>query len=663
MALRSRFGYRTPIPSITTAKAQTKSFSFKDGVDAYSDNDDVQSTALIYATDARMVKKGRYRTRKGASRYSVPVGEAVSASQTNTSGANVQIVSGSRAVAEKLTVTSTGGVTMVETRVRSAGSSIGSLLVELYTNVSNAPGVLIARSSIAGSSINATFAYLPSYFIAAPAMTSGDTVWVVIRGQDEMVGDYEVSTTTASSNAAYRDGETTWVTAAYSLNTRLSIAPLTPVKGRPYRAYRSNGLAVTLFVAGSTLYSVNDVTGATTALYTSLNAAAARYRFDMAQDAVYFTDDGLSKPYKLDLTTMTVSVVTAAPEVSHLAVEHKGLMFYGNAVDRSQVYFSNFGQYDKFTSTDFLTIMAPKSPYRHTALAKLNGALYVFANKNKYLVLGDSNATWSQDEATDQRGTFSQESVAYNENYIFHADDDGVHQFNGTESVNLAEPFLEEYKAIQNKGAITLEIFNNRLYVFYAPAGQPVNTECFVINLLLKVYEGKDLNQYIGGTFARFSQDNVYIQSSNRVAALYYGEAAANNYDNLGGQLQFELRTSYGHFDSPSQFKRVPKWRPVFEPVSGQYSVDVAYAKDGQTDIADSDWLKVDLGSNNPRYNTGLLFDSGVRFATPGTSVEPQDLFISGEFKRVQRRFRKIAAHQPVEMDSEVMTVETQRVL
>lgn len=654
MRLRSRHGYRTYIPPTSTQKAQTKQLSYKGGVDTYTDNDDVKPDTLVYATDARMVKKGRYRTRKGATRFSVPVGEAVQGSVTATTGADDQTVGGSRAIAQKLTVGATGAMTMAEIRVRSTGSSIGVLLVELYSNSAGRPGALLARSSIRPSDITTTYAYVPCYFMAAPGVTSGDVVWVVVRGQNEDVTDYEVSSTTASADALTMDGGTTWVAATWSMNTKLSVAPANAVKGL-YRAYRFNGLKKTLMVAGTTLYGVDEVTGATATVQTGFSSAYTNYRFDMAQDAVYFAFG--SKPWKYDLATGTASEVTDATFTADLCIEHKGLMFYNDLAEGTQLNYTNFGEYTEFTSTDFLVMGAPKSAHRITALAKLNGVLYAFARKNKFVVFGDSNATWSIDEATDQRGTFTQESLVYDENYIWHADGEGIHQFNGTESVNLAKPFLEEYLDITDKDSIVLEKWNNRLYAFYSPNGQPQNTECFVINLVLGVYEGKDLGVYIGRTFARFAQDDVFLQGSNRVAALYYGEQS--DYDNLGDQMQFELRTAYSHFDSPAQYKRIPTWRPLFDSVSGLYSIDVGYAVDGQTDAT---WFNpVSLASNNPRYNTGLTFDSGVRFATPGASVEPQHLFISGEFKRVQRRYRHLAAHEPVEVDSEVLMLETQR--
>lgn len=74
--VKSRFGYRTAIPPLSSAKGQTRAISFKDGVNTYKDNDDMKVTELAAAYDARFVKIGRYQTRRGLDHYSVPVGGA-----------------------------------------------------------------------------------------------------------------------------------------------------------------------------------------------------------------------------------------------------------------------------------------------------------------------------------------------------------------------------------------------------------------------------------------------------------------------------------------------------------------------------------------------------------------------------------------------------------
>ncbi|MFE7720094.1 hypothetical protein ACFU44_13755 [Nocardia rhizosphaerihabitans] len=651
----SRRGYRTPIPTTTTRKAQTKQISFKDGVDTYKDNDDVPATQLVAAYDARFAKIGRYRTRKGLDRYSVPVGEAIDVQLTSTAGASTYSLSDTLIGAQKLTIVAGARATRIDVRIKTDTSPVGMVLVEVYDNDSGAPGNLLCRSSIRAADISSAFAYLPVYFVEAPTVTTSQVVWVVVRGQTGASG-YLLSTNTAATNAlTSTDNGVSWTAAAFDFNVKLYTSTSGGVKG-VYRSYRPNGQKVSVMFAGTSAYTINDGTGATTAIKTGLSGSATHYRAQMVQDALYWVN-GLEKPYKYDFSAVTQ--ITAAPYVPSLIIEHKGLLFFNDVDDKTRIFYSNFADYGTYTSTDFIYVPAPKSYDGLTAFAKLNGVLYLFARRNKFQLYGADNVTFFLDEATSQRGTFSQESVVFDANYIYHADSDGIWQFNGTDDKNLALPFLEDYLAISDKTSMQLEVYNNRLYAFYTPAGAADNTECFVINLALGKYESLDRGAIVGRTFSRYAQDDIFIQASNRVAALYYSELNSNDYHNLGDVISYELRTAYNHFDTPGQMKRIPKWRPTFDAVDGQYSIEAGYAVDGATDAT---FTAVPLGGAGARYDTGLRYDDGSVYV--GTlTISPTDLLVSGTFKRVQRRYKHTAAREPVEVDSEVLTLETQRLI
>lgn len=653
--VKSRLGYRNTIPASTSRKAQTKALSFKDGVDTYKDNDDKSPTELDAAIDGRMVKIGRYKTRQGLDRYSVPLGEAVNVQQSSVTGASTYDITDTQIAAQKLTVAGTGRATKIEVRIKTGTSPKGTVLVELYTNDGGMPGTLVGRGSIQASSITSSFAYLSVYLVEAPTVTVSDVVWVVIKGQTGATG-YTLSTTTNATNGkTSNNGGGSWTAATYDFNVKLYTSTSGGVKG-VYRSYRPNGTKTTVFFAGQNAYTVNDGTGVTTSIKSSMSSSATKYRAQMVQDALYWVN-GFDQPYKYDFTTVTQ---LTTPYIPDLIIEHKGLLFFNDTTDRTRIFFSNFADYSTYTSTDFIYVPAPKSYDSLTAFAKLNGILYVFAKRNKFMLYGSDNATFALDEATSQRGTFSQESVVYDANYIYHADENGIWKFNGTDDMNLAKPFLEDYLAITDKSTIQLEIYNNRLYVFYAPPGEADNTECFVINLQLNIYESLDKGTVVGRTFSRYAQDDIFIQASNRVGALYYGEASTNDYANLGDQLQFEVRTPYSHFDTPGQLKRVPKWRPTFETTDGDYSIQAGYAADYATS---AEYTDVSLSGSSVRYDTGLLYDDGVTYSSGMGMVEPTSLIVNGYFKRLQRRYRHIAAREPVVMDTELLTIESQRLI
>jgi len=653
---QSRYGYRTQVPSTSSRKMQTKQISFKGGVNTHDDNDDLDVTELAAAIDARMVKVGRYRTRRGATRFCTPVGETKDVSQESTTGASTHAITATAYLADKYTIATTGRVTRVDVSLKYATAPSGVLLLDLYTNSSGAPGTLLATSSIATNTLSTSAAYLSFYFITAPQVTAADVIWVVVRAQSG-TGEYLASTTTTATTAlTSTTSGSVWTASTYALNAKVYVTPTTPVKGVK-RVNRPNGLNYTFFAAGTSMYSVDESTGATTAIKTGLSASATKYRFEFVQDCLYWVN-GYEKPYKYDFTTVTQLNMTNA-QVQHpsLIIEHVGLLFVARE-DDTLMCWSGFGTYDTWTSTDSAYMNAPKTPFSMRALAKLNGSLFTYAERNKYQLMGDTNSNFTQFEAASQRGTFSQESLVFDDDTIYYANDEGIFAFNGTDDVNLALRFLDDYQAIPNKETIVLEKHDGRLYVFCAGPSAAGNDRCYVINLQLGGrLESLDLNTPVGAASAAKDSTNKFIAASNSVAALYQFETDTADYANLGAPLDFEIATAFNHFDTPGQLKRISKWRPEFMAGRRGYSVQAGYAKDHETTVT---WSDVSLDPSSTKWGSGWLWGDGTRYATD-SNIQAMSVSIGGEFRRLQRRYKHVAAREPVEFDSEVLEIQTQR--
>lgn len=641
------------MPNLTSQKVRTKSFSFKGMVNTYKDNDDLDVTELYAAIDARMIKKGRFKTRRGLDRFSTPVGEVEDVSLTSTTGAADASISGTNAVAQKLTVATGGRITKIDVRLKTTATSSGVIIVEVCEDSAGVPGAVIATSSLDASSVTSSYAYHSVYSIDTPAVSATDVVWVVVRTQNANAGEFNISSTSSvSTGLTSVTAGSSWTAQAYGFNVKLYTTPEQPVLGM-VRVNRPNGLNYTFFAAGTSLYSVNEGTGVTTEIHSGMSALATNYCFEVVQDAVYWVN-GYAQPYKYDFTTVTQD--DDCPFNPDIIIEHVGLLFVARN-DDSKIAWSGFGEYQEWTSTDFAYMLAPKTPFTMTALAKLNGVLYTFADRNKYQLLGEDNASFSATEASDQRGTFSQKSLTYDDNSIYHASHDGVWQFNGVESRNLAETFLEDYMDIVHKDRIVVEKWGFRLYVFYPSASSAINDSCFVINLNEGKLESRDLNTPIGHAFARKDSTNLFLQASNVIPAVYVAESESNDYHNLGAPLNYELQTAYNHFDTPGQYKRVTMIRPEFASVDGQYSVQLGYALDQDPNAT---WTDFDLSGNSTRWDSGWLWGDGTRYATQ-RNVQATSWLIPGTFRRIQRRYQHVAAREPVEFDSEVIALGIER--
>lgn len=645
---------RVPVPSVTTEKAQTKPIDYKKGAYTGTPNDLQPKNTLRYVMDMRFNGIGKYRTRKGCDHYSVAIGETVNAEVASTAGAADKGFTTTTWYAEKLTATATGVADRIDVRLKNSASATGTVLVMIYSDNSGSPGTLLATTTISQTSITSSYAYLTAYAIQAPGITNGSPYWVVLGLQESGTGTMYVSSTTNSTNAKVSTNMgQSWSAGAYSLNVKLYTATVGGVKGLT-RIYRPDGSGTTFFAHGSNVYTVNDVTGVATSVDSGISSSAAFVRFDYVNDVLYYVD-GIGKPRKYNFSA--ASAVSASPYNATNIMEHVGILFYFDKDDPTRLFYTNFADYETFTSTDFIYVPAPKRADHLTAMAKLNGVLYPFTKKNKFMLMGQDNATFKLDEAYAQKGTFSQESVVFDENYVYFASDDGVYKFNGTSEKNILEGMIDDYTGLLFKDDIHLQLHDNRLYVWYRPNGGAEANKCFVYNTLYEVIEGIDDNTYVGRSFARHDTTDKFLQASNRAGVIYYGEQSTNDYHNLGSPLAAEVRTSYDHFGSPQQLKRITYWRPIIQSAQGNYTLQAGFAADYSDDV---NYSNISLQGSGYTYDDpGTLYDLATYAA--GVSNTDTTLNIYGSAYRWQRRYMHHAAHEPIEFAGEVLKVQTRR--
>lgn len=653
MFKRTQLNRSRAVASNSSLKTEPQSNNFLKGEYTYTPNDIRPADSLTLIQDARVASIGQYKTRKGCDPYSVPIGEAVNVEVTSTTGAADKSFSSTVWYAERVQATATGRLSKVEIRIKNDASATGTPMVAVYSDDSGEVGVQLGRSSIASSLITSSYQYLGARYIEAPTITNASYYWVVVYTQGG-TGSYKISSTTSLTNAdTSTSAGGTWSDTSYSLNVKLYTATSGGVKGLR-RVYKSDGTAYTFFAHGTTLYSVNDTTGATTAIDTGLDSDSTDVRMEFINDILYYTD-GEQKPRKYDFAV--ASEVSAAPSTARNVLEHVNHAFYFDSTDRTKVYWSDLGDFEVFPSTNFRYVPASRKSDKLAAMAKLNGLLYFFTLKNKFVHYGQDNATFQVDEAPAQKGTFSQESVAYDENYIYFISDDGVYKFNGTSEENIALPILDKIEGLLDKDNCRLELHNNRLYVWYTPNAEADNSSCLVYNTVLNIWESEDTGTFIGRTFARHDNSNQFLQASNRIGAVYYGELSTNDYNNLGDILQTELKTHYDPMGAPQQLKSIRKWRPDFRAQSGNYSAQVGVAADFSDDVT---FYDVPMQSSGFQYDAAdALYDTAT-YASEG-EIHITTLEVPGEAYRWQRIYKHHAAREPIEFTGETLAVQMQR--
>jgi hypothetical protein len=647
-------GRRVPVPTISTAKVQTQPIDYQKGLFTGLPNDLQPPNTLRYVMDMRFNGLGKYKTRQGCDHYSVAIGEAVNAQVTSVTGAADKGFTTTTWLAERLTATATGVADRIDVRVKNSSSATGTVQVMVLADSSGSPGALLATTTVAETVITSSYAYLTAYVMALPDITNGTAYWVAVGLQTSGTGTMFVSSTTNSTNAKVStDAGQSWTSGAYSLNVKLYTATAGGVKGMR-RIYRPDGTPITFFAHGTNLYKVDEVTGATTSVDSGISSSSTVVRFEYVNDILYYTD-GIGKPRKYDFTSATI--VTTAPHNATNIMAHVGVLFYFRLDDPNQFFWTNFADYETFTSTDFTDAPAPKTADHLTAMAPLSGVMYFFTERNLYMQMGQDDATFNLTQAYAQKGTFSQESVVYDQSYIYFASDDGVYQFNGTSAKNILEGIIGDYTALLTKSDIHLELHDNKLYVWFRPNGDAQVNQSIVYNTLYNVIESVDGNTWVGRSFARHDTTDKFLQASNRAGVIYFSEQSSNDYHNLGSPLQAEVQTSYDHFGSPQQLKRISYWRPIIQSTQGNYTLQAGFAADYSDDVNFTD---VPLQGVGYTYDDAASIYDLAQYASTTANIDTT-LNIFGNAYRWQRRYKHYAAHEPVEFAGEVLKIETRR--
>ena len=317
--------------------------------------------------------------------------------------------------------------------------------------------------------------------------------------------------------------------------------------------------------------------------------------------------------------------------------------------------------YDAFDRDFRQNFPAIKTGDPLTAMFNLGGIIYILTRRNKYYMYSQTADVWSQQASSAQHGTFSQESVVCDLNYAYYACDDGIYIFDGSSESSITEKTIQKtYDAIKGKESIALELYNNRLYVFYSSKGNGTNDACLVYNINLKLWESFDTGTPVCATTARQTASNRFICGSSNFGQLFIYEDDSNDYADLGAPIDFDLETSYLHFGTPSQLHRITKWRPEFSTTDRPYTIKCGYALDFTDDVKYA--YSIDL-LNKTVLDEHYVWDNPPDY---GNTVTPTKLTtipkVYGQFRRCQIRYQHHAAFEPVNFKSHTLTVQTERI-
>lgn len=714
MAIKSNFTRRN-IPSVGTRKSAPTTTNFAKGVATYKPNDTMDSDELRLAQDARFDRVGEYGTRSGLKALSSNI------IGLTTNGATTGLTASLATITEAYTYTASKNARICGFRLEAkrVGDATKAPIAKLSLYINDE---LADTTCINPSDIETSDGSFDALFNAAPDIANGDVVTIKVTAQANSQSTVENDTyLSANSNAlagALLTCTAGGVDSIFEANIDGVKTVLFTQNGVLYRMAENGTMTVVRELptgAGTVRYSQNlnqirytdgkesprlldpskswsdaKIDTLDLATDTDLEITPTNIMNGTSDNLIYFasepdTEAVWTYPYGYTYSkspafsttatiegnigdTLTINSSTITP--SGFAI---GDWITGQGTGTGEITAISGGNvtvtivdttpqtissYDRFNVDFYQNFPAIKTGDPLTAMFNLAGVLYFQTRRNKYLMYMQSADSWTQQASNAQGGTFSQESVVCDLNYAYYANDNGVYIFDGSSEQSLTQNTIQNaYDAIPNKETIRLDLYKNRLYVFFSNNGAELNS-CFVYNINLKVWESFDSNTYVGATSARQNASGRFLCGHSRIGLIMTNEDG--DYSNLGQPIAFNLETSYQHYGTTSQLKRITKWRPEFATTERAYTVECGYSQDFSDQVKYA--FSIDLQRQIP-VTTDYIWDNpsdyGVKAIPTIHTTTPK---VNGEFYRCQIRYQHIAAFEPVIFRSHTLTIQTQRI-
>jgi len=649
---RTRFGSRSRLSlkrrPVVSPKLLAKRVLNLKGLDQVLPDEISQDGSSPFLKNARYYaeketnKRVAISTKKGARFYSKPIGEAEDDTEVSTTAASTQDISTTTWVAQDFTTTTAGRLTKVELNLNTE-TGTGPIIVEIYTDVSSAPGVKLATSSILGSELGSSAAYLTARFIEAPKVATTTKYWIVAYIQDNGTGTYDwTSTTNTTTGLTATDSGVTWGAASVSFNFKTHIATDFSLAGY-FRRKTETGTAETLLAGNGSVHAVNDITGATTSLTSGLSANADYYSFANILGQTYIAN-GVDVIQQYDGTTATTNTIIPR---ARLLTQHKNRLFA--VVSDTEFKWSgsddDLNDIDTWLSTSFAHVPSPFTGDPITAMIPFQDNLVFFTRSSKYILYGDDPANFSLSQAVGKMGAVHQRAVTADENYLYFISDDGVYRFDGSQDERISDkiqPLIEEIADI-TKASLTH--YDRKLRLYHRPPGQGFHNEMALYDIVYQDWFNDT------GTYSKdalvFNQEvsQQLVEVSSVVGAVYYGES---QYSDMGRPIEFEYRTKYFDFKRPTQEKIPKRFNPLLRSQSTPFNLVIKIDKDFADSPTDSNTTNLAMQATGDTWGNGDLWDSTFQYGS--SHFKHRRVSGNGKATFVQARISRTGVNNPVEI-------------
>lgn len=594
-------------------------------------------------------------TRKGPGFYVEPLNETIGQSEVATSG-TVQIGVGN-IYAQKITTSFSGIFTKADVHV--GGSGFGPLRIDIYRDNNGKPGDLISESSVYPTQAQG---WQTARFLRGFQIDSGDVIWLVMYIQDDGYGEYTLSTTASTGGYYSQSSILGLAEQTYGLPFRLYSAPKNPDKGF-YRFNRENGTNITLVAFGTGIYKINETTHQYELIASGFNANAKEYSFTNGDGSVFWVN-GFDQLRKYDGTTVETITDTELPILSMITF-HKDRIMGVSASDPNRIVFSenpgnpsdlpaNQQWYRQWLSVSFAYAPRPKNGSPITGIKSFQDNLIILTQDGKYVLSGSDRGNYYMRESTGFKGALSQRGITSDPNFIYFVSHDGIYRFNGSKDDKISKLIQPLFDKCPNKQDITLSLWQNKLRVYMASGFSTFNDICAVFDLDFDEWM-LDTDTFINrALFYQDADDDMeLIEFNSLTGAAYYAE---QDFNALGGPIDFDYRLRYNSFGTPAQRKKIKKFFPLVQAVGKPFKITHGIDRD----FADAPRNKEEQLNVGGTQLGNMPLDGSVVLSGK-IAYKPRKISVSGNARTFQYRVSRKAVDNQVAFMGVQLTYKEKR--
>lgn len=649
--MRSSFG-RTQRKVIATTEPKTDETYDLRGLNLIAPDQIMPKGESPYTINSRMYARNEgdsrvaNRTRMGSTRITTAVGETLSTENVATSTGDLAVTT-SRIIAQPFDAGADGALTRTDLEIKRNAGATGHVIVEIAADNGGLPGSVIGESSILSSAITTSYQYLPSYFMDAPALTSGEQYWILVYIQDNGSGEYSIRQTADSGafDMDTVDDRMSWTTLGVSFRFKSYLAEDNGVKGY-HRRYPSDGNKRTLFAAAGDIHQAED-NGTVTTIDSTLNAGSSAVRFAFVDDKSIWVN-GINAPRWYDGSAVTN--LTNAPLAATHVIIHQGRAMF--VTDKTLVRFSELYDFTTYPSVNFFYVPDPKNSDPITGWRSFQDNLVIWTHETKHIVYGSDISSFTRKEAIGTKGAVSDEAIAVDKNNAYFMADDGtVNAFNGISDKDISGKMEPEFSAIVDKSKVRLHLYRNQLRVYYAKAPAAYNNRMALYDIATDQWF-MDTGRNITGSLEWTQDDNELIEFSSVSPWMFQGE---QGYSDVGKAIDWKYWTNYKIYGSGASKKRVKRFRPVIRTVDANYTMLVG--KD--MDFANRPDMREYIVSGGGAKWGSFVWGDGTKYGRARMIDEKSAM--SGRGRHIQYRFERKGVETPVELYGYIAQVKEGR--